>query len=180
MDTRALRRKMSIHTPFSRNRVSPMIRTRLCALVLVLLAGPLAAAEPLEKATGVNYPLATKFSRDFIRQHVQEATVFPSFIGKTDQFWYSVRTPNGTRYWRVDPAAKTRAPLFDAGKLAAQLSEAAEKPIDTDTLNLERVTVTDDGAKMRFVYGETQFEYELGPTKLTKVGRAAPAPRTFP
>jgi dipeptidyl aminopeptidase/acylaminoacyl peptidase len=157
-----------------------MIRTRLCALVLISCAAPLAAAEPLEKATGANYPLATKFSRDFIRQHAQEATVFPSFIGKTDQFWYSVRTPNGTKYWRVDPVAKTKGPLFDAGKLAAQLSEAAQKPIDTDTLDLSRVTVTDDGAKMRFVYGETQYEYELGPAKLTKVGRAPPAPRTFP
>jgi dipeptidyl aminopeptidase/acylaminoacyl peptidase len=111
---------------------------------------------------------------------VQEATVFPSFIGKTDQFWYSVRTPNGTKYWRVDPAARSRVPLFDAGKLASQLSEAVQKPIDTDTLDLSRVTVTDDGAKMRFVYGETQFEYEFGPTKLTKLGRAGPAPRRFP
>src|SRR5262245_48190639 len=156
-----------------------MNRTRTCALVLVLVAAPLAAAES-EKAAGANYPLAAKFSRDFIRQHVQEATVFPTFIGKTDQFWYSVRTPSGTKYWRVDPVAKSRAPLFDAGKLAAQLSEAVQKPIDTDTLDLTRVTVTDDGTKMRFVYGETQFEYEFGPAKLTKVGKAPPAPRPFP
>src|SRR5829696_3063407 len=153
--------------------------TRTCAIVLVVCAAPLGAAEP-ERATGANHPLAAKFSRDFVRQLVQEATVFPSFIGKTDQFWYSVRTPSGTKYWRVDPAAKTRAPLFDAGKLAAQLSEAAQKPIDTDTLDLTRVTVTDDGAKMRFVYADNQFEYELGPAKLTKIGKAPPAPRTFP
>jgi dipeptidyl-peptidase-4 len=156
-----------------------MIRLRTCALVLAVCAAPLAAAEP-EKATGANYPLATKFSRDFVRQLVQEATVFPSFIGKTDQFWYSVRTPSGTKYWRVDPAAKTRAPLFDAGKLAAQLSEAVQKPIDTDTLDLTRVAVADDGAKLRFVYSDTQFEYELGPTKLTKLGKAPPAPRPVP
>lgn len=146
-----------------------------------------AHAEP-EKVTGANYALAAKFNRDFIRQNVQdfvrqnpqETALVPQWIGKTDQFFYGVRTTNGVRYWRVDPVRKMREPLFDAGTLSAQLSEAAQKPVDTDTLALQRVTVTDDGAKMRFVYGETQYEYEFGTAKLTKVGRAAPAPRTLP
>ena len=149
---------------------------------LVLLGGLVAsvAQADQEKVTGANYALAAKFSRDFIRQNVQEATVFPQWIGKTDQFWYAVRTAHGVRYWRVDPARRMKDPLFDVAALSAQLSEAAQKPVDTDTLSLERVTVTDDGAKMRFVFGEMQYEYELGPAKLTKVGRAAPAPRPFP
>ena len=71
-------------------------------------------------------------------------------------------------------------PLFDPAALSAQLSEAAQKPVDTDTLNLERVTVTEDGAKMRFVFGEMQYEYEFGPAKLTKIGKAPPAPRPIP
>src|SRR5262245_65436530 len=100
--------------------------------LVVCLSAPLAAAE-LEKVTGANYPLAAKFSREFINQHVREATVFPTFIGKTDQFFYGVRTPNGIKYYRVDPARKTKDPLFDAGKLAAQLSEAIQKPLDTVT-----------------------------------------------
>src|SRR5262249_31153920 len=55
-----------------------------------------------------------------------------------------------------------------------------QKPIDTDTLAITRVTVTDDGAKMRFVHSDLQFEYEFGPAKLTKLGKAPPAPRTLP
>jgi dipeptidyl aminopeptidase/acylaminoacyl peptidase len=148
------------------------------ALAAAVVA-PALAAEP-EKVTGANYPLAAKFNKDFIYEHVQEATVFPTFIGKTDQFWYSVRTPNGTKYFRVDPTKKSKEPLFDVAKLAAQLSEAIQKPIDTDTLAIERVTVTDDGAKMRFVHSDLQFEYEFANTKLTKLGKAAPVPRTFP
>src|SRR5262245_48134057 len=155
------------------------MRRFLTFALVVCLSAPLAAAEP-EKVTGANYPLAAKFSRDFINQHVREATVFPSFIGKTDQFWYSVRTPNGTKYYRVDPAKKTKDPLFDAAKLAAQLSEAVQKPLDTDTLAITRVTVTDDGAKMRFVHSDLQFEYEFGPAKLIKLGKAPPAPRPVP
>ena len=64
--------------------------------------------------------------------------------------------------------------------LPLSLSEAVQKPIDTDTLNIIRLSVTDDGTKMRFVYGELQFEYEFAATKLTKLGKAPPAPRTFP
>ena len=149
-------------------------------LALVLFAAAPAFAAETEKVTGANYPLAAKFNSAFIYQHVQEATVVPTFIGKTDQFWYGVRTPNGTKYWRIDPTRKLREALFDAAKLAAQLSEAVQKPIDTDTLALSRVTVTDDGAKLRFVHTDFQFEYEFGPAKLTKLGKAAPAPRTFP
>ena len=52
--------------------------------------------------------------------------IIPTFIGKTDQFWYSVRTPNGTKYYRVDPAHKVKDPLFDVAKLAAQLSELVQ------------------------------------------------------
>src|SRR6187200_2935426 len=126
------------------------------SLYLFALVGALSASAAhgdTEKVTGANYALAAKFSRDFIRQNVQEAAVLPQWIGKTDQFWYSVRTAHGVRYWRVDPARRMKDPLFDTAALSAQLSEAAQKPVDTDTLDLQRVTVTDDGAKMRFVFG---------------------------
>jgi dipeptidyl aminopeptidase/acylaminoacyl peptidase len=155
------------------------MRTAPFLALVLFVAAPALAAEP-EKVTGANYPLAAKFSRDFVRQHVQDSPVIPTFIGKTEQFWYSIRTPNGTKYYRVDPEKKTRDPLFDVAKLAAQLSEAVQKPIDTDTLDITRVTVTDDGTKMRFVHSDLQFEYEFATTKLTKLGKAPPAPRTFP
>src|SRR5262249_45556391 len=90
------------------------------------------------------------------------------------------RSPAGTKFWRVDLARKSKEPLFDAAKLAAQLSESIQKPLDTATMDIARVTVTDDGAKMRFVTSDTQFEYEFAAAKLTKIGKAPPAPRTFP
>lgn len=155
------------------------MRTRPLGLLALVLFAPAARAEP-DRVTGANYPQALKFNRDFVYQHVQEAAVFPQFIGKTDQFWYAVRTPNGTKYWRVDPARKMKDPLFDPARLAAQLSEAAQKPIDTDTLALTRVTVTEDGTKVRFVHADFQYEYELAAAKLTKLGKAPPPPRAFP
>ena len=102
---------------------------RSALFVLFLAAIPSPAAEP-DKVTGANYPLAQKFSREFVTRNVQEATVSPRWIGKTDQFWYQTRTPAGAAYWRVDPTKKTKVPLFDTGKLAAALSELAKKPLD--------------------------------------------------
>ena len=139
------------------------------------LRPPLAGAgEPDSRVTGANYPLAAKFNRNFINQLVQEATVFPSFIGKTDQFWYSVRTPNGTKYWRVDPTRKVREPLFDVAKLAAQLSEAVQKPIDTDTLAITRVTITDDGGNTPLRHRRLQLgrsERLRNPSRRLLIGR---------
>ena len=101
-----------------------MTRHVLAAIFLIALA-PLVTAQ--ERITGANYPLAQKFNKDFVAQHVQEVTVAPQWIGKTDMFWYSVRTATGTRYWKVDPAKKEKVPLFDHVALAAALSEAVEE-----------------------------------------------------
>src|SRR5215213_9206672 len=124
------------------------MRTVFCLALAGGLLASSAHAEP-EKVTGANYALAAKFNRDFIRQNVQDFIrtgqgqgpgqaqdpgLVPQWIGKTDQFWYGVRTTHGVRYWRVDPTRKMKDPLFDVGTLSAQLSEAAQKPVDTDTL----------------------------------------------
>jgi dipeptidyl-peptidase-4 len=156
-----------------------IVRSILFATLLAVttVAGaslPLADAADVSnnRVTGANYPLAQKFNAEFVRRNIQTAAVSPQWIGKTDQFWYSVRTPSGTAYWRVDPSKKTKEPLFDAGTLAASLSELSKKPLDAATLSLTRVTVTPDGKKLRFVFDEFQYEYDLVDAKLTKGGRA--------
>jgi dienelactone hydrolase len=103
---------------------------------------------------------------------VREVSVAPQWIGKTDTFWYSVRTSTGMRYWKVDPTKKGKAPLFDHALLAAALSEASKKPLDADTLRLDRVVVAADGKKLTFVFGETQYEYDLTANKMKALGKA--------
>ena len=84
-------------------------RHALVAVFLIALA-PLLTAQ--ERITGANYPLAQKFNKDFVAQHVREVSVTPQWIGKTDAFWYAVRTATGNRYWRVDPTKKEKTALF--------------------------------------------------------------------
>lgn len=129
------------------------------------------AAEP-DKVTRANYQNALKFSRDFVQQFSYDTSVTPNWIGKTDNFWYVYRTSKGTNYWKVYPANKSKEPLFDHARLAAALSELSKKPIEAHGLSLSRVTLTEDGAKLKFVFDEYQYEYEIVANKLTKGSRA--------
>ena len=145
-----------------------MLRRHLI-LPLVFLALAASAAGQ-ERVVGANYPLAQKFDRDFVTRHVQEASVFPQWIGKTDTFFYAARTQTGTLYWKVDPAKKEKTPLFDHVKLSAALSEASKKPLDADTLRLSNVTAYEDGKKLTFTFNSQRYEYELATNKMKALG----------
>jgi dipeptidyl-peptidase-4 len=148
---------------------------RHLTLSALFIAGIAAFAPAQDRIAGANYPLAQKFNKEFIAQHVQEASVTPQWIGKTDVFWYSAKTSTGNRYWKVDPAKKEKTALFDHVALAAALSEMAKKPLDSETLQLNRVEVAEDGKKFTFVFGQTKYEYDLAAGKLKSLGNAPAA-----
>jgi dipeptidyl aminopeptidase/acylaminoacyl peptidase len=126
---------------------------------------------------GANFKQAYKYSPDFLRQFVYSTSVTPNWIGKTDAFWYQYNTSAGKQWYRVNPHAPSKEPLFDRIKLGAQLSELVRKPLDARQLPLTRVTPNDDGAKLKFVTEELQFEYDLKGEKLVKIGKAPPEPK---
>ncbi len=98
------------------------------------------------------------------------------WIGKTDTFWYSFRTSQGTAYYLVDPAHASKQPLFDRSKLAMQLSELTRKPMDEAAITLAVPIMNDDGTKLKFNFEESQYEFDLKSEKLVKVGKAQAAP----
>ena len=148
-------------------------RLLAAALLVIVLAGGPALAQ-LEPVHGANYPLAAKFSNSSLRQFVYDTAVTPYWIGKTDSFWYSFRTSAGTNYYRVNPKANSREPLFDQAKLAASLSELVQKPLESMQLPITRGSMNDEGTKFKFVAEEFQYEYDLPSEKLTKLGKAPP------
>ncbi len=149
------------------------------ALLAVSIGLSTAGAEP-ERVSKANYKQAFHFSSTFLRQFVYDTSVTPNWIGKTDSFWYSYRTSKGANYWRVDPKQGTKAALFDHAKLATLLSEATRKPLDATQLQLGRLSINEEGTKLKFVVEDFQYEYDLAAEKLTKLGKAPPAPRAFP
>jgi dipeptidyl aminopeptidase/acylaminoacyl peptidase len=132
-------------------------------------------ADP-QRVTGANYKQAYKYSNEFLRQFVYSTSVTPNWIGKTDAFWYEYRTSKGKQWYRVNPSAATKEPLFDRVKLAAQLSEQVKKPLDALQLPLTRVTLSDDSAKLKFVTDQYEFEFDLRAGTLAKLGKAAAQP----
>lgn len=134
-----------------------------------------AQGEP-QRVTGANFKQANKYSSDFLRQFTYSLTVDPNWIGKTDSFWYEYRTSKGKQWYRVNPREAAKEPLFDRAKLSAALSEQVRKPLDPLQLPLTRVTLSDDGGKLKFVTDGYQFEYELRADKLVKLGKAPAGP----
>ncbi len=164
--------------PQRRSFIAPILALAVLGMLLTAApaAEPLAAKADVERVTQANYKQAFHFSTEFLRQFVYDSVVNPNWIGKTDAFWYSFRTSKGTKFWRVDCRQGTKTPLFDAVKLATLLSEATQKPLDAAQLPLTRMTIDDEGAKIKFVVENFQYEYELAGEKLTKLGVAPPAP----
>ncbi|MAB89164.1 MAG: hypothetical protein CMJ90_06875, partial [Planctomycetes bacterium] len=136
----------------------------LICLALILISVPTFAQE----AVKANYDQAKKFSSSFLRQFTYGGAVSPQWIGKTDRFWYSFKTSDGTHYWLVDPKKKTKVELFDREALAAQLTEASRKARDAGDLKISSLKLDDDGDKMTFSADKLEFEYERSTGKLTK------------
>jgi dipeptidyl aminopeptidase/acylaminoacyl peptidase len=149
------------------------------AAALTLLAAALAPARsdtPAAPPQKANYKLAKKFGKASLAPLTYSEQVTPSWIGKTDVFWYSYRTSAGTRFWKVDPAKKTKDPLFNHEKLGGLLAELSRKPVDANQLPLTRGQINSAGTKFSFVAMEMLYEYDLKDEKLVSKGKA-PAPR---
>src|SRR5262249_40422367 len=124
----------------SRARRHPFRWLLPALLVALLLLGLAPAHAEQERVTTANYKQALKYSSNYLRQFGYDTAVVPTWIGKTDSFWYSFRTSQGTNYYRVDPKQGTKRPLFDRVKLATHLSELTQKPADPTQLPLTRVS----------------------------------------
>ena len=64
---------------------------------------------------------------------VYRANVRPNFIDG-ERFWYRNQTRDGYEFILVDPAAGTRAPAFDHGRLAEALSDHLEQSYEANAL----------------------------------------------
>ncbi|MDP1560690.1 MAG: DPP IV N-terminal domain-containing protein, partial [Pirellulaceae bacterium] len=123
-----------------------------------------------------NFRQAEQYSSTYLRQFVYSTSVTPSWIDKTDEFWYSYKTAAGTNYWRVHPENGTRLPLFDHVKLAGQLSVLSRQPIEPTQLALTRLEVSSQDDILKFVVDRVQYEYSLKTQELKKLAPATPTP----
>src|SRR5215467_1594213 len=97
-----------------------------------------------------NYALEERFLPDAVNKLVFDLAVTPHWFSESDRFWYSYQTTDGTRYYVVDPVKKSKAPLWDNAKIAAELSRLTNFPYDAQHLPVKRLKLVDKDRKMRF------------------------------
>jgi hypothetical protein len=97
-----------------------------------------------------NYGLEERFLPDQVSKLVFDLAVTPHWFSESDRFWYSYETPEGTRYYVVDPVRKAKTPLWDNAKVAAALSMLTNFPYDAQHLPVKRLKLVDKDTRMRF------------------------------
>lgn len=115
-------------------------------------AAPVALAQdsPAPTADANPYELAERFTAPKLQNMLFSTSVDPHWFKSGDKFWYSYKTGKGTRWYVVDPTARTRRELFDHDNLAAQLTEITHDPHIADQLNLRNFDVEPDGYTFTF------------------------------
>jgi dipeptidyl-peptidase 4 len=130
-----------------------------------------------QNAPSANWKLANQFSPSYIRQYIYSTSLTPSFINKTDEFWYSWRDSNGIKFWHVDPKARKKQQLFDSAQMAAWLSEMLKKPYDVTNLPVTSVTFDEKNNRLfKFQVDGTDFSYDMTKKELKNLGKPKPAP----
>ena len=74
----------------------------------------------------------------------------PHWLEFSDRFWYDYETPSGRKWWMVDPVKKTKTPLFDNAKMAAQLTRILRTPYDAQHLPITTIRFIENDTKIRF------------------------------
>jgi len=121
---------------------------RLQLTAVLLLGAPLAAAaQTADTLTVDDYARAEQFLAQ---------NTFPLVSGipgrvtwlPDGRAWYRVATADGAEFVMLDPAAGTRAPAFDHGRLADALGEAAGRQLNGADLPFRGFELSEDGTAM--------------------------------
>src|SRR5256885_5937042 len=91
----------------------------LCAAIALLSTSTGTIGAATSGPVTPNYDLASQWTISKINKTVFDTGVTPHWLETGDRFWYSFDTRDGKRYFLVDPAKKSKTPLFDNAKLAA-------------------------------------------------------------
>ncbi len=124
------------------------------AAILVLFAAlsPCPGHAAATEARKANYDLAARWTPAKVGKLVFDTSVTPHWLSTVDRFWYSYETSQGKKWVLVDPVAKTKKPLFDNAKMAAQLTRILLSPYDARHLPLKAI---------KFIKKDTAIQFEV-------------------
>lgn len=130
-------------------------RLFLFTLCLSLLLAPLPALaqdiKPVDnRVRKANYDLASRWTAAKVGKMVFDTAVTPHWLETGDRFWYSFETSQGKKFYLVDPVRKTKNPVFDPAKMAAQLTTLTRIPYDAPHLPINTLHFIKKDTAIRF------------------------------
>ncbi|MGH9799390.1 MAG: hypothetical protein ACRD82_03420 [Blastocatellia bacterium] len=108
--------------------------------------------EPDNRIHKANYDLASRWTTQKVGKMVFDTAVTPHWLETGDKFWYAYETSQGRKFFLVDPLKKSKAPLFDNAKMAAQLTNITRIPYDAPHLPITTV---------RMVKKDSAFQFDI-------------------
>lgn len=113
----------------------------ITVLLLLTFTAIKAQQRPIDKA---NYDLAAQFSPKRVSKLIFSTSVEPNWFKESNKFWYKWQDSEGTYHYIVDPASRTKKPLFDNATMASRLTEIVKDPFDAQNIPIANLTLVDD------------------------------------
>jgi hypothetical protein len=136
-----------------------------------LLAAP-ALAQGGDPASTVhaNWELANKFSSAKLRPIIYSSSVTPRWLGQSDSLCYNWKDHDGSRFLLVVAGTRSRQPLFDQVKLAAQLSTLSHHAHDPGDLPFTSLVFSKDHKSFEFTADSSRWTWNLASESLARIG----------
>ncbi|MDH5705347.1 MAG: S9 family peptidase [Candidatus Aminicenantes bacterium] len=148
-------KKAKIQNPLYLSR--PVAFLIIFVLILSFSAFGLADNTPIKKA---NYKLAARFTPAKMEKMVFSTSVDTHWLKHSDRFWYSYETSEGKTFYIADPVRKTKRPIFDNVKMAAELTLITKDPYDAKHLPIETIKFVKQDRAIQFEVESSQEEKE--------------------
>ena len=94
--------------------------------------------------------------------------VSPTFINGTDCFYYSFATPEGRRYYYVNPAKREKRLLFDTGELLAKIALHTRKAYPPSSISRMSFAFEKDNRTLRMDFDGGTYLYDILTRELRK------------
>lgn len=117
------------------------------------------------------YDQARKFTADKLQTMLFDTQVDAHWMPDGEQFWYRYKTSNGTRWYIVDPAKKSKKLLFDNDWMAAKLTEITHDPMVGEQLRLSNLEARKDGLFAFSITGSQDVKPDTTDARKPKSGK---------
>jgi dipeptidyl aminopeptidase/acylaminoacyl peptidase len=132
---------------------------RFHSVSFVLLAAPIAAQQP-RQLTAEDYARAERFLGANTAPLVTGTGVRPTWLAD-GRFWYRTTVANGSAFFFIDPARRTREAAFDQTRLASALAAVSGGRVEAGQLPFQTFELAKDSRSITVSVGDRRWTCDL-------------------